>query len=678
MAFLARVGAVVKNEATKLMNTEAHREAKTKKYGVQWQAVSDVQQCNLCGLNFTLLRTKHHCRNCGRVCCKNCCATRMKVRGSVHPKRVCKNCKTQLQKAGGKLMTENDRLEESVAAPLQDISSLPTHVEDIAITHPGNEKMQVGDICSCDFGGAVANSGEAVWFRAKQPMVGPKDEGVRITSCALNVAMDTVYTATAADVGFFLCCKVSVPGQQTLVASSQTTVQKAMPGLHRVRAELRPHKHTLRCDRTERVCDAVGKYREGETMYMTVDTKGIAGDVSLRCTWYRTRRTHEEVRKGIRQHPQQQRQQKSRQQEHLNKGKEGGGENVVVKKDTKANVLFDFEKSDTYELTVKEGDVLQHVEIVNDEWIRGECVSTGKSGAVPLAYVSIFEEEEEVADDGIDEDVEGALEDLRAVSSGSVGQKEVEAEIKEVSALKSAAAWRADINAGDVHDMQMVSSIVCSPDDNPELALTVADVGKLIVVQVEVLEKFLPANGKPFVSKARSIAVGPIEPAPPRVDNLRIIQVDKNDEKVPGTVLMASYDWYGGVEGKTEYSYVRIRTDGSRVDIVKMTPTSHLVNGERMAEGTPPITDSRCYTLTEEDMGTKLKVKCRPVRVDGRRGQVFTSKVFRIPPPKTTEAAAPPVALDLRFAMSDPSGNRNRRAGRMSRVSRLAELKKGM
>ena len=53
-------------------------------------------------------------------------------------------------------MTENDRLEESVATPSQDISSLPTYIEDIAITHPGNEKMQVGDICSCDFGGAVA------------------------------------------------------------------------------------------------------------------------------------------------------------------------------------------------------------------------------------------------------------------------------------------------------------------------------------------------------------------------------------------------------------------------------------------------------------------------------------------------------------------------------------------
>ena len=97
MAFLARVGAVVKNEATKLMNTEAHREAKTKKYGVQWQAVSDVQQCNLCGLNFTLLRTKHHCRNCGRVCCKNCCATRMKVR-ACPSKRVCKIARRSFRK----------------------------------------------------------------------------------------------------------------------------------------------------------------------------------------------------------------------------------------------------------------------------------------------------------------------------------------------------------------------------------------------------------------------------------------------------------------------------------------------------------------------------------------------------------------------------------------------------
>ena len=131
---------------------------------------------------------------------------------------------------------------------------------------------------------------------------------------------------------------------------------------------------------------------------------------------------------------------------------------------------------------------------------------------------SIFEEEEEVADDGIDEDVEGGS--GRSPSS-VVGLCRAErsrgGNQGGLCAQKRCGMAGRYQCTGDVHGMQMVSSIVCSPDDNPELALTVADVGKLIVVQVEVLENFLPANGKPFVSKARSIAVGPIEPAPPRV-----------------------------------------------------------------------------------------------------------------------------------------------------------------
>ena len=213
---------------------------------------------------------------------------------------------------------------------------------------------------------------------------------MRITTCPLNVAMDAVYRPLRPMLAFFVLQSVRPRAADPRRFESQTTVQKAMPGLHRVRAELRPHKHTLRCDRTERVCDAVGKYREGETMYMTVDTKGIAGDVSLRCIGIgrvgpmkRSERASDSILSSSGNKNLDNR-------EQLNKEKEGGGENVVVKKDTKANVLFDFEKSDTYELTVKEGDVLQHVEIVNDEWIRGECVSTGKSGAVPLAYVFNF------------------------------------------------------------------------------------------------------------------------------------------------------------------------------------------------------------------------------------------------------------------------------------------------
>ena len=49
-----------------------------------WQPNKDVTKCNLCKATFTLLRRKHHCRECGKIMCNDC---------SRFPKRrLCKVC----------------------------------------------------------------------------------------------------------------------------------------------------------------------------------------------------------------------------------------------------------------------------------------------------------------------------------------------------------------------------------------------------------------------------------------------------------------------------------------------------------------------------------------------------------------------------------------------------------
>lgn len=40
--------------------------------GVRWVPDADCEQCTACGAPFTLVRRRHHCRNCGRIFCGKC------------------------------------------------------------------------------------------------------------------------------------------------------------------------------------------------------------------------------------------------------------------------------------------------------------------------------------------------------------------------------------------------------------------------------------------------------------------------------------------------------------------------------------------------------------------------------------------------------------------------------
>jgi hypothetical protein len=62
-----------------------------------WVPDSKVNQCMSMGCNqkFTLVQRKHHCRNCGKIVCGPCSATKAILNQS-KPERVCKSCHTKL------------------------------------------------------------------------------------------------------------------------------------------------------------------------------------------------------------------------------------------------------------------------------------------------------------------------------------------------------------------------------------------------------------------------------------------------------------------------------------------------------------------------------------------------------------------------------------------------------
>lgn len=61
---------------------------------IVWVPDSDAKACNDCGLGFTVVRRRHHCRACGRVFCGDCSQKRIKLPsfGYNSDQRVCDEC----------------------------------------------------------------------------------------------------------------------------------------------------------------------------------------------------------------------------------------------------------------------------------------------------------------------------------------------------------------------------------------------------------------------------------------------------------------------------------------------------------------------------------------------------------------------------------------------------------
>jgi hypothetical protein len=138
-------------------------------------------------------------------------------------------------------------------------------------------------------------------------------------------------------------------------------------------------------------------------------------------------------------------------------------------------------------------------------------------------------------------------------------------------------------------------------------------------------------EGATTTSQRAMNSIGPILPGPPRLLDLRII-----GKCVKGARVYAEPEYIGGTEGLSEYWWVRIKAgkriqigdpravDGSlSLDDIRRSVTEE---GGRGVEDEKCWNDSRVLLLSDEDLDCVLKVKCRPVRVDGYKGEVFTSK----------------------------------------------------
>jgi hypothetical protein len=180
--------------------------------------------------------------------------------------------------------------------------------------------------------------------------------------------------------------------------------------------------------------------------------------------------------------------------------------------------------------------------------------------------------------------------------------------------------------------------------------------------QPQTLSHLLPMSQWAFAGDL----LGPITAAPPR-----LLDFSVGGALFVGGQASAEYTYSGGCEGVSEYWWIRITPEGKRVQLSEpetVASASVVVRGVKKldsadsGDATPSSSSSsslasssvetsgdastasntdasastnstnvtpRRYTIVEQDLGCTLKVKCRPIRIDGSKGEIFTSKSSR-------------------------------------------------
>lgn len=177
-------------------------------------------------------------------------------------------------------------------------------------------------------------------------------------------------------------------------------------------------------------------------------------------------------------------------------------------------------------------------------------------------------------------------------------------------------------------------TVVNSTENKFDYTLGIDDVGFYIGVLYE------QKDGKKIFHPSKSSSradglIGPILPGPPRLLDFVIA-----GDLYVGGYAKAEGRYIGGVEGPSEYWWLKVSADGKRSQITE--PKAIPWIGAQAIHN--PDNDPRYYKLTPgkkvilfcltdllhcnfaDDIGCTLKSKCRPIRTDKVAGEIFTSK----------------------------------------------------
>ena len=119
-------------------------------------------------------------------------------------------------------------------------------------------------------------------------------------------------------------------------------------------------------------------------------------------------------------------------------------------------------------------------------------------------------------------------------------------------------------------------------------------------------------------------SMGPVEPSLPKMWDFRVEAEDHNEGGALrcGIFAVVRGTYTGGQQGATEFSWLRVREDGTRERLTQ----PRAVPADVLSGAAGGVDDPRRLLLTPDDVGCTLKAKCRPMRADGTKGELATSK----------------------------------------------------
>ncbi|KAJ5072358.1 vacuolar protein [Anaeramoeba ignava] len=96
-----------------------------------WEPDNTRSRCVSCGSSFSMIRRRHHCRQCGEIFCAECSPYKIPIKhlGYTKPVRVCKNCYDLEQEGISAKARLKDKLKTNVFEIVQSLNINHTYIE---------------------------------------------------------------------------------------------------------------------------------------------------------------------------------------------------------------------------------------------------------------------------------------------------------------------------------------------------------------------------------------------------------------------------------------------------------------------------------------------------------------------------------------------------------------------
>mmetsp|Transcript_1140 Transcript_1140/g.1887 ORF Transcript_1140/g.1887 Transcript_1140/m.1887 type:complete len:517 (+) Transcript_1140:1427-2977(+) len=351
-----------------------------------------------------------------------------------------------------------------------------------------------------------------------------------------------------------------------------------------------PHQHTLFCERKQRVCSAVGKLQELEYLQVTTQSGQPLSDYSFHWIRYKAAK---------------------------------GSSHEVIENSQDCNT-YQLQRMDvgrwisiSYRRTREEAaDDDPHSDREQDEG------SAASRGIVPFVSTdSLVAQSAPTASEEHSPDTATSEEEVKLEEENQEEAKQEEENQEEVKQQEEKEEEVALQGGVVLQDSSAVESGTESMTATASVEVTASSTGPTAGepdVEVSIATAAEPLTVD-TVAQFRRVRrrLGPVLAGPPRLLAMTVRIEPAADPQRDGEQrwqAVARTSYIGGEEGESEFWWFRISADGRRL---QLTEPAAAKDGSA---------DPRCYLITEEDVGCTLKAKCRPVRQDGFKGEIFTSK----------------------------------------------------